>query len=602
MLDTIDTAGIKPSHDAHNDTQGEKKIFEVKSNIHIKITEGNDQEGKGCEIQIEKTDDAAPTSSGHAPIAASLPLRTALETRSTTAVIEALNSRKLHPKKTAVDRKASVDSNGQSSKAEVGSTSKNASATEAIEPPEDEVIVSESDDDDFPAEPTESQVKAYEKAVLQSYVRNRVLNNTKDPKAIDKKDEDKQSVRWLVNNSGTEAIISSPREYQVELFERAKDKNIIAVLDTGSGKTLIAVLLLRHVIDQELERRAAGEPKRISFFLLDSVALVFQQYAVLNCNLNQPMGQFCGDMGCDLWNQELWEKHFNDNMVIVCTAQVLYDCLHHSFINMKQINLLIFDEAHHAKGNHVYARIIKDFYASEVDTSFLPKIFGMTASPVDARVDVKRAAAELEALLHCQIATASDASLLQFAKKTQNELFAKYEALPPPFETPLVTQICAKIGGIAECSKPLVFAKNASSELGSWAADHVLSISFTGEEVKKLEARIESKFHEQALKEPIPLAKLESRISRLHDAQKIISSHYFPTAQLSPAQLSSKVLILAGYLRERFERTTDDKCIVFVKQRYTAGILANLFSNPDIGTPHLRVGALVRRYLLILRF
>jgi endoribonuclease Dicer len=28
-------------------------------------------------------------------------------------------------------------------------------------------------------------------------------------------------------------IISSPREYQTELFERAKKKNIIAVLDTG---------------------------------------------------------------------------------------------------------------------------------------------------------------------------------------------------------------------------------------------------------------------------------------------------------------------------------------------------------------------------------
>ena len=28
-------------------------------------------------------------------------------------------------------------------------------------------------------------------------------------------------------------IISDPREYQVELFERAKNQNVIAVLDTG---------------------------------------------------------------------------------------------------------------------------------------------------------------------------------------------------------------------------------------------------------------------------------------------------------------------------------------------------------------------------------
>lgn len=38
------------------------------------------------------------------------------------------------------------------------------------------------------------------------------------------------------------------------------------------------------------------------------------------------------------------------------------------------------------------SRIIKDFYLSENDHTKRPKIFGMTASPVDARVDVIQAA------------------------------------------------------------------------------------------------------------------------------------------------------------------------------------------------------------------
>ena len=37
-------------------------------------------------------------------------------------------------------------------------------------------------------------------------------------------------------------------------------------------------------------------------------------------------------------------------------------------------------------------RIIKDFYLLETDETLRPKIFGMTASPVDAKVDVIRAA------------------------------------------------------------------------------------------------------------------------------------------------------------------------------------------------------------------
>ncbi|KFY13215.1 hypothetical protein V492_03412 [Pseudogymnoascus sp. VKM F-4246] len=504
----------------------------------------------------------------------------ALATRSTEAVIEDLRRRVIHQEAPTVDKQPPTE------------------FVEDISSPEDSAIEDEDggdetdSDEETPAHPSETQELSYEKSVHESYVRSRVLQATTGPTAPETKDDNKQSVKWLIKDSGSQEIISSPREYQIELFERAKTRNTIAVLDTGSGKTLIAALLLRHVIDEELERRANGGEKRIAFFLVDSVALVFQQYAVLKCNLNQKMEQFCGDMGCDLWSKELWEKHLNENMVIVCTAEVLFHCLHHSFIAMKQINLLIFDEAHHAKRNHAYARIIKDFYASEPDQSLLPRIFGMTASPVDARTNIKRGAAELEALLHSQIATASNASLLRYANKTTKEEVARYDPLPPTSESQLFKKIHHLVGGIKECSKPLDYAVMASSDLGSWIADRVLLISFTGEDVKKLEAKIESNFHKQAQTDPMPLSNLESKIEKLQGAQQIIMAHVFEAPELSPSLLSSKVLGLAKKLRERFERTTFDKCIVFVKQRYTAKLLADLFASPQIGTPHLRVGSL----------
>jgi len=80
--------------------------------------------------------------------------------------------------------------------------------------------------------------------------------------------DEELSIRALLAQNETTPIITDPREYQIELFERAKSQNTIAVLDTGSGKTLIAVLLLRHVIDQELEDRREGRPNRIAFFLV----------------------------------------------------------------------------------------------------------------------------------------------------------------------------------------------------------------------------------------------------------------------------------------------------------------------------------------------
>ena len=89
---------------------------------------------------------------------------------------------------------------------------------------------------------------------------------------------------------------------------------------------------------------------------MDCVNLVFQQSSVLDSNLSHKVECFCGDMNTDLFTQETWNKHFKENMVIVCTAEILNQCLMRSFITMDNINILIFDEAHHTKKNHTYAR------------------------------------------------------------------------------------------------------------------------------------------------------------------------------------------------------------------------------------------------------
>ena len=65
----------------------------------------------------------------------------------------------------------------------------------------------------------------------------------------------------------SEKIIDKAREYQQELFERARDENIIAVLDTGTGKTLIAAMLIRHTLEQDLVESAEGLSPRNVFFL-----------------------------------------------------------------------------------------------------------------------------------------------------------------------------------------------------------------------------------------------------------------------------------------------------------------------------------------------
>jgi ERCC4-related helicase len=61
--------------------------------------------------------------------------------------------------------------------------------------------------------------------------------------------------------------------YQVEVFEAALRGNTIAVLDTGSGKTMVAVMLAR---DHVRRVRAGEAPRRIVLFLAPTVHLVHQ--------------------------------------------------------------------------------------------------------------------------------------------------------------------------------------------------------------------------------------------------------------------------------------------------------------------------------------
>lgn len=190
-------------------------------------------------------------------------------------------------------------------------------------------------------------------AAVQTAFKSRHKNG-----AIKEAEDDDQTVHSLVAQSQGAQIVKNPREYQIELFELAKKQNTIAVLDTGSGKTLIAVLLLRWIIDNEIEDRAAHKLPRISFFLVASVNLVYQQYTVLDVNLDHKIARLSGADNKSSNNKQEWQTLVSENMVIVCTAEILFQNLSRGYISMKQINLLVFDEAHHTKKNHSYARCV----------------------------------------------------------------------------------------------------------------------------------------------------------------------------------------------------------------------------------------------------
>ncbi|CAG7919009.1 unnamed protein product [Penicillium olsonii] len=395
------------------------------------------------------------------------------------------------------------------------------------------------------------------------------------------------SLARLVADQGTEAGALDPREYQLQLFERAKKENTIAVLDTGSGKTLVAVLLLKHILEHELMDRAEGAKPRVSFFLVDSVTLVFQQSTVLRNNINQKVAHFYGALGSDLWDKVTWREHLQKYMVIVCTADILNQALLNGHVKIEHVNLLIFDEAHHAKKEHPYARIIRETYMT-ADPTKRPRVFGMTASPVDARCDIAEAAMCLETLMDCRIATTSNISVLrQFVNKPTEEEWV-YEKLPAPFETELHGILKARYGDISFLNGIFQFSLAASAELGPWCADQVWALALADEVLPKLQALI----MKGADTDPQVCEKVENEIERVREASEFAKNYVFDNFS-RPTGSSSKVELLLKKLTEQFLKYADTKCIIFTERRNTAKVLLQLCNARSIMNlrPDLLVGA-----------
>ncbi|XPS99549.1 Dicer-like protein 1 [Ascochyta lentis] len=444
---------------------------------------------------------------------------------------------------------------------------------------------------------TTSERRRAQNDIMKAFAANitsHVTQQEVDEAASKSANEEQLSIRDILAKQETAVRITNPRDYQTELFQRAKSENIIAVLDTGSGKTHIATLLLKHVLDEELESRAKGSVHKTAFFLVDSVNLVFQQANVLRCGLDQGVEPVCGAMGASLWRKLTWDAYFTQNMVIVCTAEVLAQCLMHSFISIAHINLLIFDEAHHAKDNHPYARIMKDYYLQESDISKRPRLFGMTASPVDVGGlkpgVVVDAAASLEKLLYSKIVTVSEAALAANNISRPSEHVALYDRLLNEFETPFHAKIKAQYGNVKAFHKFFVTSKRIGSELGRWASDMYWSFAFADEQARKLQQREEYQYN-RLNREHVNVEELDAKLQRLKDAALFVQGHDFGTPRLNDIDLSSKVLKLHEWLTMYYERSDEPRCIVFVEQRQTARLLKLIFDT--IGGANMRCDVLV---------
>jgi len=84
---------------------------------------------------------------------------------------------------------------------------------------------------------------------------------------------------------------------------------------------------------------------------------------------------------------------------------------------------------------------------------------------------------------------------------------------------------------------------------------------------------------------------LEEEMKAIRAAYGVVQNHTFENLQLNREMFSSKLQTLCSFLRQKYFKPTDYRCIIFVNRRYTAKVLSILFE--ELSFPNIRLGTLL---------
>src|SRR3989338_7315157 len=158
-----------------------------------------------------------------------------------------------------------------------------------------------------------------------------------------------------------------PRDYQLSIFETAKNNNTLVVLPTGLGKTLIALLLA-------IERKKRHPLSKV-LFLAPTRPLVEQHFSTFKSQLPELFADlqlFTGSVPA-----EKRKKIFQTAEIIFSTPQCIANDMRNFLYDLSEVSLLIIDEAHRCLKNYDYTAVVRHYR----EKAQIQRILGLTASP-----------------------------------------------------------------------------------------------------------------------------------------------------------------------------------------------------------------------------
>ncbi|KAH7351083.1 dicer-like protein-like protein 2 [Rhexocercosporidium sp. MPI-PUGE-AT-0058] len=439
-----------------------------------------------------------------------------------------------------------------------------------------------------------------------------VSTTTETPTAKDEIDSflsDSDSLKSLVIQDGPPVI--KPRPYQKEMLQESLKRNIIVAMDTGSGKTHIAVMRIQH----ELEHIPSHQ---IIWFLATTVALCEQQYNYITSQVVQVQSKFLsGADNVDRWTeQKHWDAILKNIRIVVSTYQILLDALNNGFVPIQSLALIVFDEVHNCVSKHPGAKIMSNFYhPRKASGQTVPHILGLTASPVmrsnpRSLVEIERtmdaicrtpskhrAELRLEVKLPVLLQVTYDATAGITGSKSIASLGKAFGALnileDPSFLSLLKNNTergrakahKVRLSGNTWCSSQVKTlhgtALKINQHLGAWAADYYIA---------------------QVIEKITKVATGANKYGNVWDASGVEKRYL--AKSLQDVEISRHACLgfedlnlvsdkVAKLIEVLLQETAGFQGIVFVQERATASVLAHLLSVHPSTSDKFRIGTIV---------
>ena len=174
-------------------------------------------------------------------------------------------------------------------------------------------------------------------------------------------------------NSVNVVLNFKPFKFQLSLAQKGCDrKNNIICVRTGGGKTLIASIVCKY-----WRTKFESQHKQLhAAFVVPTKYLAEQQCRMFEKAFDRSELQDVNEND----KEAKIAEYFRTKSVVFLTAQKLLNTLKSSMLKLFDIDLLIFDEAHHTNDNHPYNEIMSVYFNEKHDKQGSPLVLGLTAS------------------------------------------------------------------------------------------------------------------------------------------------------------------------------------------------------------------------------